>query len=244
MMMPMLILFDIDGTLLSSEGVGRASMLAAGRELFGDHFTFDGVDVSGRLDGLIWRDLAARNGVELSEEHHRIFRETYGRHLKQNLSTSDRTRVMPGVHALLDALRACESLTLGLLTGNYAETGQMKISAVGIDPQWFPVQAWGDQADHRRGLPSRAMAQYVGRGHRSIDPANVVIIGDTPHDVDCATFNGCRSLAVGTGGFSLDELRAAQPDLAVETLEDTANLVEWIAGSRSPMRAASTSRDG
>ncbi len=239
----MLILFDIDGTLLSSEGVGRASMLAAGQELFGSDFTFDGVDVSGRLDTLIWHDLAVSNSVEPNDTNHTRFRRTYAKYLEQNLRISDRTRALPGVGEFVAELRQRTDLTLGLLTGNYPETGRMKIRAVSIEPSWFPVQAWGDQAATRRGLPPLAMTQCAEIHGNPIDSRQVLIIGDTPHDVDCAAVNGCRSLAVCTGAFSEDELHAARPDRLVRTLENTVDLVEWIdslrdswdSGERSPI---------
>jgi phosphoglycolate phosphatase-like HAD superfamily hydrolase len=216
----MLVLFDIDGTLLLTEGCGVASMTGAGRELFGPHFTFDGVDVSGRLDTLIWRDLCARNGVEDTQENHARFRGRYGQLLAENLRRDPLARALPGVGPLLRSLRQREDVVLGLLTGNYPETGRLKVAAAGIDPDQFLVAAWGIDGSSRRQLPPVAMRRHRELIGREIAPELVVIIGDTPHDVDCARHNGCRVIGVGTGRFDASALRACGAHLAVESLED------------------------
>jgi len=217
----MLVLFDIDGTLLLTEGCGVASMTGAGRELFGPGFTFEGVEVSGRLDTLIWRDLCDRNGIAESAALHDRFRARYGQLLAENLSRDPLARALPGVGPLLQGLRQREDVVLGLLTGNYPETGRLKVAAAGIDPDQFIVSAWGVDGPSRRDLPPVAMRRHRELIGREIAPDRVVIIGDTPHDVDCARHNGCRVIAVGTGRFATAELRAVGADLAVETLEDT-----------------------
>lgn len=223
-----LILFDIDGTILRTEGAGVASMLDAGRSLFAPEFTFDGVEVSGRLDHLIWTDLAARNGVEATDDNHTLFRETYGRLLAERLRTSPTARALPGVLDLLTWFRSDGQFVLGLLTGNYPETGQLKVRAAGVDPAWFPVAAWGIDGPTRRHLPPVAISRAMEAAGREVSPAQTVIIGDTPHDVDCARAHGCLSIAVATGRFSVDDLRSHGPDLVVADLADTAMIRSWI----------------
>lgn len=226
----MLVLFDIDGTMLLTERAGVASMLAAGRELFGERFTFDGVEVSGRLDSLIFRDLCRVNGVAETPENHDRFRARYGERLAERLGRDPTARALPGVAALLGELRGRGHSTLGLLTGNYPETGRLKISAAGLDPDQFAVAAWGIDGATRRDLPPVAMRRHRELLGREIESHRVLIIGDTPHDVDCAKHNGCRVIGVATGAFNVDALAAAGADRAVPTLADTADLVEWIEG--------------
>lgn len=224
----MLILFDIDGTLLLTERAGVHSMQDAGRELFGPSFSFDGIEFSGRLDTWIWSELARRNGIADAAGHHQRFRETYARHLHHRLATKPTARALPGVIALVQELARRDDLTLGLLTGNYPETGRLKISHAGIDPEVFAVAAWADDGPTRRDLPPVAMRRQGERTGRSIHPRDVVIIGDTPHDVDCARAHGCRSLAVGTGGCDLTMLRQCGADLTLPDLSDTARVVDWL----------------
>ena len=226
----MLVLFDIDGTLLVSQHAGTRAMLTAAREMFGEEFTYDGVEIAGRIDPLIWAAVAAANGIRDAEAQHDKFRASYAHHLARRLATHDTVTLCPGVGALLDRLGSVDRLTLGLLTGNYRETGLLKIEAAGLDPALFPVAAWGCDGSSRRDLPAVAMARHADATGRSLTPEQVVIIGDTPHDVDCARNHGCRALAVATGPCSSEKLRESEPDLVVEDLSNTAAIVEWLLG--------------
>lgn len=223
----MLLLFDIDGTLLLTQKAGIRAMGDAGRELFGQDFTYDGVEFSGRLDPLIWQDLAAVNGVE-HEAHHLSFRQTYARFLATRLADGSCATALPGVLPLLEGLRDIDHVTLGLLTGNYPETGQLKLRSAGIDPEMFSVRAWGVDGTHRRHLPQIAMQRYVEKKGVSLPFESVVIIGDTPHDVDCGRAHSCRVLGVGTGAFAVEELIECGADLAVPDLSDTRAVMSWL----------------
>lgn len=226
--MIMLVLFDIDGTLLVTEQAGTLSMHAAARSLFGESLSFDGVEVAGRIDPLIWADMARANGIEDHAAHHDRFRAEYARTLARRLAERNTVRLLPGVRELIDALAGVDHVTLGLLTGNYQETGRLKIEAAGLDARAFTVTAWGSDAGSRRDLLPRALARYAARTGRVAEPDRVVVIGDTPHDVDCAQAHGCRSLAVATGPFTRETLAECEPDLIVDDLSRTDNLVAWI----------------
>ncbi len=225
----MLVLFDIDGTLLLSQHAGVHGMHDATRELYGDTFTFDGVEVAGRIDPQIWHDVALANGIDDPDAHHDRFRASYAEHLARRLEANNAVVVLPGVAPLLEELGAVDGLTLGLLTGNYPETGRMKIAAAGLVADDFPVAAWGSDGLDRRDLPVVAMERYRSHVSEPIEPEQVVIIGDTPHDIDCARAAGCRVLAVATGpAYSLAELEEHGPDRAVADLTATDDLVAWI----------------
>jgi phosphoglycolate phosphatase-like HAD superfamily hydrolase len=224
----MLILFDIDGTLLLTQGAGIRAMEDAGRELFGEHFTIDGVEFSGRLDVLIWNDLAALNRVPDHHTHHDRFREAYGRHLDARLKRDRAARLLPGVKSLVHRLRDDHRFTLGLLTGNYPETGRLKITSAGLDPAIFTIAAWGCDGPSRRALTPIAIELHGRACGRRMNPEQVVVIGDTPHDVDCAKAHGCRSIAVATGMFNRPALTQAGADLVLDSLEDSESIVRWI----------------
>jgi phosphoglycolate phosphatase-like HAD superfamily hydrolase len=223
-----LILFDIDGTLLRSEGAGVQAMQDAAADLFGPSFSFQGIEIAGRLDVLIWRDACRRNGIPDPEPDHARFREQYAARLRQRLASGARVTLMPGVTALVEALRRRGSCTLGLLTGNYPETGRMKLAAGGLDPSLFTIGAWGCDGGSRRDLPPVAMRCHRERSGGELAPDQVIIIGDTPHDIDCARAHGCRSIGVATGSFSVEALIDSGADLAVSDLVDTPGLLNWM----------------
>lgn len=228
----MLVLFDIDGTILLSGGAGVRAFLRSCDELFAMETADDRRRFSGGLDPLIFRDLCAMHGVADWERHHDSFRERYRVALEKTLSEPGVVTPLRGARELVRAVDAHEGATLGLVTGNYPETGAFKLRTVGLDPTRFEVAAWGVDGNHRRDLPRVAMERYREKTTRTIDPRDVVVIGDTPHDVDCAKHNGCRVIAVATGMFSVDELRECGADLAVADLSDTPSLVKWIEARR------------
>jgi phosphoglycolate phosphatase-like HAD superfamily hydrolase len=229
----MLVLFDIDGTLVESGGAGRAAMEAAGRELFGRSFTLDGVEIAGRLDPLIWDDAARAAGVDDPAAHHDRFRSTYARVLRDRLDRHPTVRALPGADALVSALAGVPGITLGLLTGNYPETGRLKISRARLEPDRFPIGAWGSDAPRRPDLVTVARRRHHELTGRETAVDQVVIVGDTPHDVGCATAHGCRCLAVATGRFERAELEAEGADLAMDDLTQTQTLVHWITSGQT-----------
>ncbi len=231
----MLLLFDIDGTLLNTSGSGMAALHAAAKAHFGEHFTIEGVSFAGRLDPLIISEMLRLNGQADSLEHHALLRAAYRERLGPMLARPNAAKALGGVHELLAALRPraeAGHATLGLLTGNYPETGAMKLRHCGIDPDWFTVAAWGDDAagspPKREDLVPFAIDQLARKGGPRYTGESVTVIGDTPHDVRCAKAHGGRCLAVATGHYSVNQLLEAGADLAVPTLTDTNELVEWL----------------
>lgn len=229
----MLVLFDIDGTLLLTQRAGISAMRDAGRELFGEHFTIDGVEFAGRLDPLIWQDLVRINNLKDGQHEHDRFRATYGRHLEKRLSTSNTALLLPGVMELVSRLDDAEGVALGLLTGNYPETGRLKIKSAGLDPHVFTVAAWGIDGATRRDLPPVAMERHASRTGKRIESHMVVIVGDTPHDVDCARTHGCRSIGVATGVFGVGQLQSTGADLAVADLGQVDEVLAWMLQNES-----------
>ena len=225
----MLVLFDIDGTLLLSRGASMACFKEAGRELFEREFETDGVSFGGGLDPQLWRALCRRNGIETADEHHERFRAAYGRRLRERLGAGGVAYALPGVTALLDALAEHDGrLAVGLLTGNYPETGCLKLEAAGLDIDRFTVAAWGTDGTHRRELFPVALARHAARTGRRLPAERVVVVGDTPHDVDVAAAHGARSLAVATGASKLPDLHAAGATLVLPDLSDTGRVVDWL----------------
>ena len=225
----MLVLFDIDGTLLSTRRLGVECMRQAVFELFAVEADFASVSLPGGLDPLIWRALCEANGIASQPADHERFRACYARILGERLAAEPgRARALPGIPRLLEALAARAGCTLGLLTGNYPETSALKIAAAGLDFARFEVAAFGCDAPDRRGLVPVALERYALRAARPLGPERVAVIGDTPRDVDCARAHGARCLAVATGVYGVEELAAAGADLALADLADTAAVLAWL----------------
>lgn len=234
----MLLLFDVDATLVSTSRAGILSLVDAGRALHGHTFDIHGTDFAGRLDPLIVRDLLRNNDIDPTPEQVSRLRAGYAQHLAQRLAQPGTAQALPGVLQLLSELERLRDQaspearpTLGLLTGNWEDTGRLKLSAAGIEADRFDIAVWGDHSPHappaREHLPPVAMERARAAG-RPADPAQVTIIGDTPHDVACALASGCRCLAVATGHADADTLRRAGAHHAVEDLADTDHILDWL----------------
>jgi phosphoglycolate phosphatase-like HAD superfamily hydrolase len=220
-----LLLWDIDGTLLLTDGAGMRGMARAGRKLYGDSFRWEGVRASGRLDPVIFEDALARNGLVAGDDMHRLFHDTYLSELEAELSLVGKAaRTMPGIReaiaALLERSVSRKDVVQGLVTGNYARAAPLKLRACGLDPAWFEINAFGDEGKTRPDLVALAMNRCAERFGRAPDPRDVIVIGDTPLDVDCAHAHGCVAFAVATGMHDIDELRATGADVVVQDLSD------------------------
>ena len=229
----MLVLCDIDGTLLHSQHAGMHAMVDAFEELhIGKTFSFDGIDIAGRLDTLIWHDMVRRHEVSDDADSHEVFRETYRRHLAKRLQENNTVKAFHGVAELVDRLVQAPNVELGLLTGNYPATGRLKVEFAGLSHDHFTVNAFAGEGATRRDLPPIALRRYREKHGRDIERERVVIIGDTPHDVDCAHHNGCLCLAVATGQFTAAQLRECKADHVVESLSPVEPIVRWLLQHR------------
>lgn len=230
-----LMLFDVDGTLLHTGGAGMRAMRRAASGLFGEGFRWDGVQVSGHLDPMIFAAAVANNGLTVDAGLHERFRESYLDLLRVELAARpEAVRLMPGVREALVLLRGMGGVpavpVLGLLTGNYSGAVPIKFEAVGLDPRWFTITAFGDEAPSREDLVAMAMSKYRVRWGEPIGPRRVVVIGDTPRDVACARAHGCVAFAVATGPYSAQELEAAGADVVVQDLTDPRPLLRFVEG--------------
>ncbi len=210
-----LLLFDIDGTLLRSDGVGRGAMQSAAARLFGDSFSFQGVPFAGNLDPLIFAEAAQRHQL-VGDDHHDRFRIAYVQELSESLSRRPPIPLMPGVIELLDRLKAMPQVVLGLLSGNYAEAAPLKLAAAGINVGDFAITAFGDEGSLRKDLVALAMHRYERNRGEPIDPRCVLVIGDTPRDIEAARAHHCLAVGVATGGHSVEELQACGANLVLD----------------------------
>ena len=216
-------LFDIDGTLVLTGGAGGRAMTRAFEQVFGVPDAFRGIPMPGRTDSWILADAAAAHHIPRDSPDFARFREVYLRLLAYELDEPHpphlRKGVMPGVRALLDALRARDDVYLALLTGNYEAAARLKLAYFDLW-RYFGCGAFGDDAPDRNGLLPRALAQVRATAGHHFAAGEAVVIGDTPLDVACASAGGARSIAVATGSHGVADLRAAGADAVFEDLSD------------------------
>ncbi len=226
-----LVLFDVDGTLLLTGGAGMRAMEQSAATLFGEAFRWDGIVFSGHLDPLLFAEAAVRSGFEVGPDHHRAFRDGYLEALRHELrANAAKVRAMPGIHAAIAELRTGGAAAIGLVTGNYTAAVPLKLRAIDLDPAWFEVTAFGDEGESRSALVRLALAKYSRlRGIARVDPRRVIIVGDTPRDVECGHDNGCVVFGVATGRYSIVELREAGADFVVSDLGNPQPLLAAVA---------------
>lgn len=220
--MQRLILLDIDGTILSSNGAAAPPFRRALEGVFGTSGPLSGYSFAGKTDPQIARDLLRLASVDdalVSAGLERVW-PLYLDGLARELGRG-RVTVFPGVMELIDRAEADPSVVLGLLTGNIVEGARAKLAAAGLDLARFQVGAFGSDHAERTALPALAVERAEQRfGHR-FTGKSVVIIGDTPLDIACGEHLGVRTIAVATGSYTADELAACGPDHVFDSLEDT-----------------------
>jgi len=226
-----LVLFDVDGTLVSARGAGREAIGRALRAVFGATGPIDAYDFRGKTDPRIVRDLMREAGVSEAVVTARltVFYDAYVRELEGLIGGGSRLTVMPGVVALIRALSARADVVVGLLTGNIEAGARAKLRPTGLWEQ-FRVGAFGSDDIDRRHLPAIACARAQAGTGRDFPFSRVIIVGDTPLDIDCARACGAVAVAVATGQHARHELSACAPDHLFGDLSDVERVVAALAG--------------
>ena len=226
-----LFLFDIDGTLVTARGAGRTAFNRALEEVFGTIGpASEGYDFRGRTDLRILHDLMGAAGFpadEIAARAEACF-AAYVRELAVVIGDGRRVEILPGVPALVRALAARDDAVVGLLTGNVEAGARIKLAPTGLWPL-FRVGAYGSDDIDRRRLPAIACARARAVAGHDFPFERVVIIGDTPLDVDCARACGARAIAVATGFYPYDELEGCAPDLIFKDFTNVADVVARLS---------------
>ena len=223
-----LVLFDIDGTLVSTGLAGGDAMGRAFEEIHGVADAFAGIEMSGKTDPAILREAWEAAGTDPSQRDVKAFHDCYVGHLKDTLSESDRQRhLKPGLPGLLDAMAANEHVVLGLLTGNVVTGAQLKLESFGI-LHYFRIGAYGSDNEDRKALVPVAQLRARQYCVTYIAPERTFVIGDTPRDIDCAQAHGVKAVAVATGNYSIQELQAHQPDHCWADLSDQQAVLQCL----------------
>lgn len=222
-----LLLFDIDGTLVQ----GGPAKVAFHEALITTFETTGPIEVhefSGKTDPQIARELLRLAGLDdaaIDAGLPTLF-ERYVAGLGSRLPETP-VEVLPGVPDLVDALADQVDVALGLVTGNVEDGARLKLSGPRLDHR-FEIGGYGSDSEHRNDLPGIALARARERWGVEFDPREVLVIGDTPRDVECGRAHGLRTIAVATGNYTAAELDAAGADVVVDDFSDLAQTRELL----------------
>lgn len=227
-----LVLFDIDGTLLTASGAGRRALDQALRDVYGTAGPIDAYDFRGGTDPQIIRDLLRHAGMgeqTIAAGEVAVYRR-YEALLEAEIGDGRGVSLYPGIRELVETLAARDDVVVGLLTGNIEAGARIKLRPTGLWPH-FRLGAYGsDDADRTR-LPlvaANRAEHLVGRVFRGPD---TVIIGDTPRDIGCARAFGATAIAVATGWHSVEDLTAHRPDHVFVDFSDQRPALTAMLGS-------------
>ena len=227
---PRLLLFDIDGTLLSCGPQVRPLFAEALVEVFGTTGDVERYDFAGKMDPQIVFDLMTGAGLPEERVRREIprVRDLYASRLEAGLRP-EAMRLMPGVGELLARLAARRGPAVGLLTGNWQRGARAKLARFDLN-RHFPFGAFGDDAMDRRDLVPAALERAGRAAGGPVRPEEVLIIGDSVLDVACARAHGVPVLAVATGVTPAERLAAAGADWVVGDLTEAERLLPVLAG--------------
>ncbi len=228
-MNPALILFDIDGTLLLSGRAGLRAMTRAFDQTFGITNAFAGESFGGRTDSYLVSKALEAAGLPDTPEQHDRFRASYIPLLAEEIEHpgTGHKGLMPGARELLEAIHDQDHLHLALLTGNYREAAEIKLQHFELW-DFFEWGAFSDDAADRNALVpiARTRAETYDIPVEAIE--RVIVIGDTPHDIECARVAGAKCIAVATGGFTVEQLREFGADHVLKDLSDTEAVLKLL----------------
>ena len=213
-----LVLFDIDGTLIHTDSAGIKAFAKVFEREFNIPNCTAGMKFAGRTDTSLVREVFNKHRIEPSKDNFNVFFEQYAFWLAHLLLES-KGDIYPGVWRFIYELqRLPDPPTLGLLTGNIRLGAEIKLRHFNLW-DFFLMGAFGDEHEDRRQIAAIAMERGSRVLNRKLTGEELLVIGDTPHDIDCGRAIGAKVLAVATGDSTLADLRSHHPTWAVTNLE-------------------------
>jgi len=224
-----LLLWDIDGTLLSAKGAGRAALCESLANSFGISSDLAHIDMYGRTDRWIFRQMLQHFQLDLTYSNFERLEDNYMHALPKHLESKG-IGLLPGVMEIINQGLERQDVTQGLLTGNLRRGAKIKLGASGL---WEKLSfgAFADDSENRNDLPPHALRRATERTGHAFAPERVWIIGDTPHDITCGQHNGLSTLAVATGKHSSAQLAAEKPTALLENLSDSKPFWQIVTGA-------------
>jgi phosphoglycolate phosphatase-like HAD superfamily hydrolase len=213
------VLFDIDGTLIRTGGAGVEAFDRAGHTAFGIRHGTRQMKFAGRTDTGLVREFFHHHRIDPTPERSESFLNHYV-HWLAELLPQHTGETCPGVLELIAGLRRVKNPPLiGLLTGNIVLGAQIKLRHYDLWEQ-FSFGAFADRYENRDHIAHHAHAQVRAELKRDLRGEEIIVVGDTPHDIRCGRAIGAKVLAVATGGSAYEELQAHHPDWLVQDLRD------------------------
>jgi phosphoglycolate phosphatase-like HAD superfamily hydrolase len=228
-----LVLFDVDGTLVDTAGAGRRAVERAFAVVFGIDGAAErsrGVRFAGCTDPVIFRTLAAEVGIDPArwESRRDVLEAAYLSELEREMARPDERRhVVFGADRLVRELAGRPDVVLGLVTGNLEQGARMKLRPFGLESYFLGGGFSSDDPD-RRVIARRATEKLSSLTGVAFRAPEVVVVGDTEHDVDCARANGYRVVAVATGWVPRSTLEVARPDALLDDFSDLAAALDAL----------------
>lgn len=219
-------LFDIDGTLLRTGGAGLHAIRTAMKDLFGVE-TLAHVEVRGRTDRGILRDIFAAHEIVDSQSNWENFQRVYLQYLPTSLSELP-GYLLPGVESTLATLSQTNESALGLLTGNSRRAAKIKLAHFAVD-HLFSFGGFGDHSTCRNEVAREALVSAEQHLEERLDKNQIWVIGDTPADITCGRVINARTVGVLTGGYDREAMQAAAPDFLLDDLQDFPRLIAALA---------------
>jgi phosphoglycolate phosphatase len=227
--MTRLVLFDIDETMISSDGAGRRALAKAFKEKHNIDESAVSVPMSGKTDPQIIMEIFTALGHDQNWAKNQVNEliECYLGYLDQELAGAGQYIMHEGVLEILDVLETHPHCHLGLLTGNVERGARKKLERFKLN-RFFEIGAYGCDSANRLDLPEFAVKRAESHFETKFVPQQVVIIGDSVNDIACAHGYGARALAVNTGRTSWDDLAGHKPHTLLKNLADTQTVLKAI----------------
>ncbi len=211
-----LILFDIDGTLISTDGAGVKAFARVFDEIYDLPNATKYMTFAGRTDRRLVREIFEANDIELTDQNFRKFNESYFEHLTRYLPEGQ-TEPLPGVRQIIAAFQKLNPPpVIGLLTGNHPRGAELKLNHYNLWHE-FALGAFGHHHEERADVARDALKQGQSQIH-NLQSDQILVIGDTKRDIECARAIGAKVLAVATGPYTASELHSLKPDWVVNDL--------------------------
>jgi phosphoglycolate phosphatase-like HAD superfamily hydrolase len=210
-----LLVWDIDGTLINSKGIGKKAMNRAFYELYGIHNAFEGIDMAGMLDYTILQTAFARHC--LTVEHADAFYTKYVKFLQAEIENLTVPIVFPGILTLLEILSSKGNFFNVLGTGNIEKGARIKLSRDGLN-SFFPTGGFSDKETERWQVIEKAVANSTRHFGITFEKENIYVIGDTPKDIKCGKVLGAKTVGAATGQHTTAQLEECGADHVFENL--------------------------
>ncbi|MBR6701457.1 MAG: HAD family hydrolase [Firmicutes bacterium] len=222
-----LVLWDIDGTLMSCYRDGTLAMNETFRRRTGHENACGEVIVGTSMDSSLVDSIMDRFGIDPGEKDNII--AEFAAILKEIVTANKTKKILPGVKEILDVLAQREDVFMGLITSNFRIGAEIKLDSVGLK-EYFEFGGFGDHPGEKWDAAREAVEEASRLAGGDFKPENIFVIGDSRYDIECAKKIGAKSIGVATGWMKYEELEKTEPDYIFKNLENTEEFLELICG--------------